>query len=246
MACCCDTPECQPGQYLAGGCVPSVDRTDRDNTLTCADWGGTCSGGALAALADRTMDNQCGVCDPGYYRRDASVPPTCRPCTTACQDYQKIIGACGGNADTEQCVDWDDNCVGGSPLPALDRREDNECASCDGGFYLRANRCIRCPDPPVCPENQTPVGTCDASGSTLQCGDWTGACDNGALLLPATSRRQQNHCGTCNANHYLDGRVCADCRAFACDLPYQQREGTLLRHQKFGPALHRSLHSVPL
>ena len=66
-----------------------------------------------------------------------------------------------------------------------------------------------------------------ASGSnTVQCGDWTGACDNGTLLLPATSRLQQNHCGGCDAGHYLDGRACADCNGFECALLHQQREGS--------------------
>ena len=161
MACCCDVPDCQPGQYLTGACVASAIRAERENTQACVDWGGNCIGGALAPLADRTVGNQCGVCNPGFYRRDTSVPPTCRACTTACPDHQRKIGVCGGNADTEQCVDYDGDCVGGSPLPLVERREDNECGACDGGYYMRASRCVRCPDPPACPENQTPVGTCD-------------------------------------------------------------------------------------
>ena len=191
-------PSCPTGYVVKVGHMPGVTAPQ-----ACADELTDCpvhkqNGGCLDANSHhvnwrRLCTKTCGYCDIPFYTRGRKGGNALAGGSTA-----NVVSAeaCG-----ERCTDHP-NCHSFeySPYratcnrntladPTLDENYEDYvfCSSCAGGHY------------------KSNPSTCTAYG---------GSCSNGALIALA-SRRQQNHCGECNAGFYLitSSKTCAACAA---------------------------------
>lgn len=86
--------------------------------------------------------------------------------------YQKAVPGTSNTADDNQCLLWGGTCANGKLLePANMRLKDNQCASCNTGFYLLflESRCAACFQS-KCAQGTYRTGTCDATtGQGYKC-----------------------------------------------------------------------------
>ena len=125
---CKEKTVCQPYQKETYAGSSTADRT-------CQTFTGNCANGNAVNTTDRRADDECASCNDNYYL-DGKV---CKQ-KTACQDHEKETNSGGGVAD-RTCETFTGNCINGDPLDTIDRRADDECGSCDDGYYLDDKTC---------------------------------------------------------------------------------------------------------
>ena len=80
--------------------------------------------------------------------------------------------------------------------------------ACNAGYYLNGDTCHKCSNN-MCSDGQYREGYCGGGrDDDFRCTTYAGNCPNGKLVT-ITSRRQDNHCGSCMAGFVLVGRNCS-------------------------------------
>ena len=78
----------------------------------------------------------------------------------------------------------------------------------------------RCRRKPTCAEDQGKTlfrgNDNERTKDDAKCVDFGGRCEDGHLITPTTSRRQENHCGSCKDGFFLDDRSCKACDNRIC------------------------------
>ena len=77
------------------------------------------------------------------------------------------------------CRAYAGECANGELIEQASRTQDNQCGSCDDGYYL----------------------------SGVACEAYEGTCENGDLVAQAL-RTADDQCGTCDDGYYLSGTIC--------------------------------------
>lgn len=116
------------------------------------------------------------------------------------------------------CAPWAGSCAHGELVGQTYRTAEDECGSCEGGFFLSERRCIgwggNCAHGALAVQGardqENHCGHCDAGYdlSDRNCVAFGGTCTHGALA-PLAERTQENHCGHCDAGYHLVGNACA-------------------------------------
>ncbi|MBD52832.1 MAG: hypothetical protein CL450_06000, partial [Acidimicrobiaceae bacterium] len=186
-----EASDCLAGQWLDGNRCKDKTTTCPDghyvvqsNTNTadnaCVAWRGECENGEPKPQGQRTADDQCGSCDDGHWlNRDACDP------WTVCAEGTHVQERAPDGMQDRLC-----RAVGAADCSAdqwiTGGRCENKTTVCDPGYYLVAS---------------------DRRTADNACTPWGGACANG-VLKQQSRRTQENHCGSCDAGHWLDGGEC--------------------------------------
>ena len=147
---------CQPGFFLE--LVLSV--------WSCSAYGGVCHMGYLLPQRERTRHHDCAGCRANHrFSNESKVE--CIKCTPGHHTPDKTTAT--------TCSPYGGTCSNGKPAKLAHRTVENQCFSCDNGFFMD--------------------GT--------DCKPWAGTCRDGNLV-EQERRTADSHCGSCNDGFYLD------------------------------------------
>jgi len=149
----------------------------------------------------RWNDGGCGYSSTNYV------------CSTNTKD--PASGAQTGSVSV--CTGYAGSCLNGSLRAQTSRTADDQCASCNAGYYLSGTTCVAwagsCSSGTLIGQSSRTqnnhCGSCYSGYymSGVTCYAWGGSCANGALITQS-SRQQDNHCGSCNGGARMVGRDC--------------------------------------
>ena len=96
---------------------------NREPAYSCSRiiYGGSCPNGELPDEMERTADNQCGSCNPGYFMEEGACEP------------------------------WGGECWHGTLAEQEARTMHDQCAACDAGHYCSGAHAAPCPNGTMCP-----------------------------------------------------------------------------------------------
>ena len=142
--------------------------------------------GSLLKNADKAKD----MCDAGFWLDG----DTCKSRTTSC-DAGFFVHASNNARVDNTCKPWSGECAHGTLKAQSNRTKDNQCGSCDAGFWLDGDTC------------KSRTTSCDAgffvhasknARVDNTCKPWSGECANGTLKAQS-ERTADDQCGSCDA-----------------------------------------------
>ena len=176
---------------------------DPQAPATCTPYGGTCEHGTIKGQELRRVEDDCGECDAGYHMvgiKCIAWEGTCENGLLRAQEKRTADNQCGSCGAGYKlvgtiCKAFGGTCENGKLVPLIERTMEDQCGSCNPGYHLLAGL-------PGAGNSEDPNGQ-----GTPTCPGWAGDCENGSLL-EQEDRRQEDHCGACDAGYYLTSVTC--------------------------------------
>ena len=217
----CSNSKCQANEDRVGTCGGTV------NGFSCAVYSGTCTNGQLHSPENRRRYHHCGSCNRGFTLLQSSY--SCVDCSnyTAnrssfhCELYQFQTAASCAVADQTSCSDYAGECPNGRLISLAQRRQANQCGSCNAGYTVDAQHMCRpfagnCTNGVLATQAaRTQDSHCKAcntgyklDGASKQCVPFSGNCDHGGFVAPQNTRKKDNECDTCQNGYDIRNGTC--------------------------------------
>ena len=189
---CSAQPTCAAGKYLDGAA--------EDKRGDCKDQP-TCAAGEQLVGGTSTQRGSCSKCADNQYNPGTG----CTQCPVkSCEGGEFLQGQCAGSADARKCQTCSNAECGEGEYRS------GTCAGTTDGYECTAQ--------PTCPGGKRLTGATTTQKGT--CKQWVGVCEHGQLLLPASQRNKDGHCGACNAGYYTEDGKCLSYTAGECLTDY--------------------------